>query len=430
MSPVGDLLQSHRIQVDERLRAGGELLSDLRSQVASLEIWLDGIASQEQKLMQLGDQIGAIPMPVQQPAPPEIGNLGWQMDMILNTMVEGVLVIDPGDRVVMANKMAEAILEGKLVGRSVEDVCDDPRWIKTYQIVKAAAGLRKEQPGSELTGATTRLAIAQRMLRASFRIDLKPGRAPAGIVVIVSDVTAEREAERAKDSFITSASQELRTPMTSIVGYTDLLLSESVGTLEDAQHMFLSRIRTNAERIGGQLNNLLAMVDVDNRQLAVRAEAMDLGSSVQEAVDAVRSRAIERQQVLDISVEPGLPLVDADPDAMYHVLTNLLQNAHRCSPDRSRIVLRAGRVRHENEMYVSVSVTDSGGGVAPEDFKKVFNRFYRSDSQHVRGLGDPEMSLPIVKVLVEAHGGRVWMDSVAGAGTTFTALLPIHSAER
>lgn len=76
-------------------------------------------------------------------------------------------------------------------------------------------------------------------------------------------------------------------------------------------------------------------------------------------------------------------------------------------------------------MYASVSVTDRGGGVTPRDSKKVFNRFYRSDNPHVQGLGDPDVSLPIVKVLVETHGGRMWMDSVLGQGTTFTILLPI-----
>jgi signal transduction histidine kinase len=111
---------------------------------------------------------------------------------------------------------------------------------------------------------------------------------------------------------------------------------------------------------------------------------------------------------------------------MYHTLTHLLENAHRCSPHRSHISLQVSQVKHDGRSYASVSVTDQGGGIVPEDYKKVFNRFYRSDDPHVKGLADQDMNLPIVKVLVEAHGGRMWMNSILGQGTTFTALLPMY----
>jgi signal transduction histidine kinase len=349
---------------------------------------------------------------------------GHEMDAILDAMEEGILLVDTNDQVVLANRTAEAFLGRRLANRPVDEACDDPRWMKTYQIVRAASQLRGDTPGSELTGAMTRLAVSQRMLRAAFRLDLRPRQPETGTVVILTDVTAEREAERAKESFASAISQELRTPITSIIGYTDLLMGESVGVLEDAQRRFLSRVRANAEKIGGQLNSLLAMSSVDNRQLQVRAEAMDLALAVDEAVGAVRDRIIDREQMLDVSIEPDLPPVDADPDAMYHILTNLLENAHRCSPDGAHIVFRASRVQYDGEFYVSVAVTDAGGGLASEDTKRVFNRYYRSDSAHVAGLGDPDIMLPVVKVLVEAHGGRIWMESEHGVGTTFTTLFP------
>jgi signal transduction histidine kinase len=309
----------------------------------------------------------------------------------------------------------------------VDEVCDDPRWIKTYQIVKRASELEEDAPGSEIQSAATRLAVGQRMLRASFRTRWTLDREPNGIVVVFHDVTAEQEAQRAKESFIASVSQELRTPITSILGYTDLLMNETVGPLQTMQRKFMSRIHANAERVGLQLNNLIGMTAVDSEQLEVRTDAMDLQAAIREAVKAVRGDLNERLQILDLEIESDLPLVNADPDAMYHVLTNLLQNAHRCSPDRAHIGLQANKVREGNDSYVAVAVTDSGGGVAPEDGKKVFNRFYRSDDPNVRGLGDPDMALPIVKVLIEAHGGRIWMETTRGLGNTFTALLPVHN---
>jgi len=438
-SPIGEALADHQVAIEGRLQAGGSLLSGLHEQVTSLEIWMEGIATEERNLTDIGAQVGttatvsapAEPLPAE---PPPTGQAslvsGHEMDAILDAMEEGILLVDSSDQIVLANRTAEAFLGRRLVNHPIGEACDDPRWLKTYQIVRAASQLRGDTPGSELTGAMTRLAVSQRMLRAAFRLDLRPRQSEMGTVIILTDVTAEREAERAKESFASAISQELRTPITSIMGYTDLLMGESVGALEDAQRRFLSRVRANAEKIGGQLNSLLAMSSVDNRQLQVRAEAMDLALAVDEAVGAVRDRIIDREQMLDVSVEPDLPPVDADPDAMYHILTNLLQNAHRCSPDGTHIVLRASRVRYDGDSYVSVAVTDAGGGLSSEDSKRVFNRYYRSDSAHVSGLGDPDIVLPVVKVLVEAHGGRLWMESESGVGTTFTALFPQRGSEQ
>jgi signal transduction histidine kinase len=349
-----------------------------------------------------------------------------ELDTILDSMVDGILVVDQHDRLATANQVAQVMLGGRLVGRSVEEVCDDPRWFKTYQIVRAAAQLGDGVPGSELTSATTPLIVAQRMLRASFRVKSTPDNGPGGIVVVLRDISAEREAQRAKDSFVESVSQELRTPVTSIIGYADLLSGESVGPLSQPQQRFLERIRANAERVGMQLNDLLGMMAVDSRQLEIRAEVMDLVSVIHEASDALRPQIGEKGQVLEMNLEPNLPYVRADPDAMYHVLRNLLQNAHRCSPEGAHIVLNSRRVSDGEERYVLVSVTDAGGGIAPQYHKKVFNRFYRSDNTVVPGLGDPEISLPVVKTRVEAHGGRGWLDSVEGEGSTFTVLLPVR----
>jgi PAS domain S-box-containing protein len=416
-------MQAHRDQLEERLQAGGTLLDQLNDQVASLEVWMEGVAAHERSLVASGGPDAGTKTPT-------LGDLQDELSAILDSMVEGVLVIDSEGQIVLANRMAETLLENTLAGKPIAEACDDPRWIKTYEVVTAASQLQDSAPGSELDRAVTRLAIGQKMLRASFHLKTTADREPGDIVVVLRDITAEREAQRAKDSFITSISQELRTPITSIIGYTDLLANESVGPLQEPQHRFLERIRTNAEQVGVQLNSLVSMTTVDNRQFEIRAEAVDLASAVEEAVSALRAKLTQREQFLDLVIEPDLPLIDADPDALYHVLTKLLQNAHRCSPDRAHITLHASTMQDGNKLYVTLSVTDQGGGIASEDSKKVFNRYYRSDDPEVKGLGDPDMSLPIVKVLVEAHGGRIWLDSTAGTGNTFGVLLPVYPGKQ
>jgi PAS domain S-box-containing protein len=421
VQPIADTqaLDAHRAQMEERLQAGGTILDQLNDRVAELEVWMEGIAEQERSLTAPPGAATAVPA---------LGDVQDELGAILESMVEGVLVIDAEGQIVLNNRAAETLLDTLLTGKSVEEACDDPRWIKTYEVVQAASQLQDSKPGSELDSAVTRLAIGQRMLRASFRLKTTAGGASGGVVVVLRDITAEREAQRAKDTFINAISQELRTPITSIIGYTDYLANESVGPLQESQRRFLDRIHSNAEQLGAQLNSLVSMTTVDNRQLEIRAEAVDLASVVEEAVSALRAGLAQRRQMLDMLIEPDLPLVDADPNALYHVLAKLLQNAHRCSPDGARIILRAKINQEDQDQFVTFSVTDQGGGIASEDSKKVFNRYYRSDDLEVKGLGDPEMSLPIVKVLVEAHGGRIWMDSTIGSGSTFSALLPVYQS--
>jgi PAS domain S-box-containing protein len=414
-------LESQRAELQARLEAGKALLSELRERVSSFEVWLDGIDSQ-------GRSLASVPIPSAEVSAASPASLRSDLLDIMDSMVDGVLAVDQTDQIVLANQVAEKTFGTTLVGRPVEQVCDDPRWSKTYRIIKAAAQLGTDTPGSELTSASTPLLVDQTLLRASFRAKPAAGQVPTGIVIVLRDITTEREAQRAKDSFIASVSQELRSPMTSIVGYSDLLLAQSVGQLNETQAKLLDRVRTNAERMGSLLNDLVGMTVIDIKQLEVKVDLTDLTAAIRQAASSLRTRLADKKQVIRLDIEPDLPYVRASNDAMFHVVTSLLENAHRSSREGSRIVLRAKRMHEGSEAYAVLSITDAGGGIAPEDYKKVFNRFYRADNPAVPGLGDPTNSLPIVKVLVEAQGGRVWFDSSPGEGSTFSLVLPVHPA--
>ena len=414
-------MESQRAELQARLEAGKALLSELRERVSSFEVWLDGIDAQ-------GRSLANVPMASAQASATSSAALQSDLLDILDSMVDGVLVVDQSDQIVLANQVAEKTLGTTLVGRPIDQVCDDPRWSKTYRIIKAAARLSTDTPGSELTSASTPLLVNQTLLRASFRAKPAAGHVPAGIVIVVRDITTEREAQRAKDSFISSVSQELRSPMTSIVGYSDLLLAQSVGQLNETQAKLLDRVRTNAERMGSLLNDLVGMTVIDIKQLEIKVDLTDLTAVIRQAASSLRTRLADKKQVIRVDIEPDLPYVRASTDAMFHVVTSLLENAHRSSKEGARIVLHAKRMHEGSEAYAVLSVTDAGGGIAPEDYRKVFNRFYRADNPVVPGLGDPTNSLPIVKVLVEAQGGRVWFDSSPGVGSTFSLILPVHPA--
>jgi signal transduction histidine kinase len=244
----------------------------------------------------------------------------------------------------------------------------------------------------------------------------------------------QSEEQRAKDRFIASISQELRTPMTSITGYTDLLLGESVGALADMQRKFLQRIQANTERIGSMLNDLIGVSAIDAGQLKLQIEPLDMAEVIEDTIIRARAQLEEKEIFLDIDVDENLPSVKADADYAHQIMTNLLSNACKCSPVGGRISIRATaydrRELGESAIgYLLVSITDSGGGIAPEDQSKVFDRFYQAEQPLIAGLGETGVGLSIVKALVDAHGGRIWVESEIGVGSTFNYILPIAEDE-
>jgi signal transduction histidine kinase len=242
------------------------------------------------------------------------------------------------------------------------------------------------------------------------------------------------EEQRAKDQFIASVSQELRTPMTSITGYTDLLLGESVGALVDMQRKFLQRIKANTERMGSMLNDLIGVSAIDAGQLKLQIEPLDMAEVIEDTIIGARAQLEEKEILLDADVDQNLPLVKADADYAHQIMTNLLSNACKCSPVGGRISIRATAYdrREFGETgvgYLLVSITDSGGGIAPEDQSKVFDRFYQAERPLIAGLGETGVGLSIVKTLVDAHGGRIWVESEMGVGSTFNYILPVVEDE-
>ena len=243
------------------------------------------------------------------------------------------------------------------------------------------------------------------------------------------------EEQRAKDRFIASISQELRTPMTSITGYTDLLLGESVGALADMQRKFLQRIKANTERMASMFNDLIGVSAIDAGQLKLQIEPLDMAAVIEDTIFGARAQLEEKEILLDVDVDENLPLVKADADYAHQIMTNLLLNACKCSPGGGRISIRATAYdrREFGESatgYLLVSITDSGGGIAPEDQSKVFDRFYQAERPLIAGLGETGVGLSIVKALVDAHGGRIWVESEMGVGSTFNYILPTAEEER
>lgn len=241
-------------------------------------------------------------------------------------------------------------------------------------------------------------------------------------------------AANASYEVIASLTQDLRQPLSSIVGYSELLLGESVGILGALQKKFLERIKASSERMGALLDDLIRVTAIDAGPLKLVREKLDVLNVIEEAIFSCGSQFREKGLNLRLNFADDLPQVQADRDALRQIVTHLLNNAGSASAIDGEVQLS---IKRESEQkpggqtadYIFVSVRDSGGGIRPEDQPKVFSRIYRADAPLIAGLGDTGVGLSVAKALVEAHGGRIWLASEVGAGSTFSLLLPVEGAQ-
>jgi signal transduction histidine kinase len=222
-----------------------------------------------------------------------------------------------------------------------------------------------------------------------------------------------------------STIQELRQPITSIIGYTDLLMAETVGLLGTLQRKFLERVRASTERMRGLLDDLIRIAVIEGGKLELDSVLVDIGAVIDSAVASTRGQIQEKGISLRLDLPDELPKLHADQDALEQVMIHLLQNAGWVTPPDGMIELRAAVEESEEQPYLLLQVTDSGGGIAPDDLPRIFFRHFRAESPLIQGIGDKGMGLSIAKVLVEAHGGRIWVDSLPGETSTFSVLIPV-----
>jgi signal transduction histidine kinase len=230
-------------------------------------------------------------------------------------------------------------------------------------------------------------------------------------------------AERVKAQFVADVSHELRTPLTNIGLYLDLLeLSQDARRGE-----YMATLRRETDRLGRLIEQLLSMSHLDTGQAELRLVPTDLNALVKVLIGD-RARLIGRKGLkLELLPEPGLPLVQADPQYLMQVMTNLVSNAVNYTPGGGRISLLTGRADWERAGYATLTVRDTGPGIPEEEQAHIFDRFYRGVAARAGGVAGTGLGLAISRDIMIRHGGRLTIHSVPGAGSSFTLWLPLAS---
>jgi signal transduction histidine kinase/DNA-binding response OmpR family regulator len=241
-------------------------------------------------------------------------------------------------------------------------------------------------------------------------------------IAVTNAILYERtkELDRMKSEFVAVVSHEVRTPLTSIKGSLELLGDERFHVLPPPQKELLSICQANTERLISLINDILDFSKLESSKLSLNFESVEVGKIVPEAVDHIRNLAAMKGISIDVHMEGSAGLVEADPMRIAQVITNLLGNAIKFSPEKGKIEVWARGTEGE----VTVDVKDFGRGISQRDLSRLFQRFAQLDSSTTRKAGGTGLGLVISKGIVEQHGGRIWVESAMGKGSTFSFSLP------
>ena len=268
-------------------------------------------------------------------------------------------------------------------------------------------------------------------LRASLQevAHLQNQQAKANLRILELENVPREETSNEQAAVIASISQELRQPMSSIVGYTDLLLGESVGILGALQRKFVDRIKASIERIGSLVDDIIQVSTLELDLSELKAEPVDLNEIIDKAMAYTSNQAREKNISIHLELPKTLPAIHADADAIQQILIHLLQNAGAASPVEGTITLHVQNHEEKEQDFILMQVSDTGGGIPSEDLTRVFSRLYRAENVLIQGVGDTGVGLSIAKTLTEAQNGRIWVTSEENIGATFSVILPISTSD-
>jgi signal transduction histidine kinase len=321
----------------------------------------------------------------------------------IQSLGDGLVMCDAGDRITAMNPRASELAPGLRIGSPAHGA-DSP----LPPLGEGLAGEVTVRRGGDLTLAVTAATLAG---------------PDGGTVWTLRDISERARLEQAKSDFVATASHELRSPLTSIKGFMELLETTDAENLTARQREFIAIVLKSTDRLVDLVSDLLDIARIESGQFEVHPRSVDLRDTIEEVAALMTPRLQGKRQRLEVQIHDPRPPALADPARMRQVVTNLVTNAHLYTEEDGKITLRLEGDARET----TITIADTGRGMAPEDARRIFDRFYRGseDERKIPGTG---LGLTIVKSLVDLHGGTIDVSSQIGRGTTFTVHLPAAAA--
>lgn len=330
-------------------------------------------------------------------------------EAIMFSIAEGIVMADREGRVQLANRQAREMFglaaDADIEGRPIAEAL--PAGALRDALVAVSQEPGKGFKEADLSGAQTR-----KILRVAASAVVTPGRgAELGVVFAIRDVTLERELEMMKDDFLNYITHDLRNPLGSAMGFIDILLKGTAGVLNADQQTIVSSVRRSTSRLMAMINNILDIAKMESGRAKLQLKTLSLAGVAGRAIDILEQLAkAKRITVQLVAVEEFS--IEGDSDMLERVFTNLLGNAIKFAPDGGTITVSIA----DGDGELTACVEDNGDGIPEEHLKRVFEKFEQVPGQRRGGTG---LGLTITRYFVEAHFGRIWVESVPGQGARF-----------
>jgi len=329
-----------------------------------------------------------------------------QLDTVFEHIEDGVIILDEQSNILLINPAARRDfglwLDDSVKGKPVSEVLPHPD-LK----ILMSENINNPTPHDEITFDDGRVLSAQ--CTPIPRI---------GLAITMQDITYLKQIDRLKNEFVNTVSHDLRSPLTAILGYVDLL--DRVGPVNDQQREFIHRVQNSVQSITSLVNDLLELGRIE-AGFDTQKEVVPLEGIIRYSLETVSGMISDKKLKLDLNLPDEIPQMRGNPIRLRQVFDNLIGNAIKYTPEGGAITIS---VEVQNDQVI-LRITDTGPGIPPADQPHIFEKFYRA-SNVPKGVGGSGLGLAIVKSIIDNHQGRIWVESLLGQGSAFTVVLPLY----
>ena len=339
----------------------------------------------------------------------EVSTQKNQIETILLHMTDGIIAFNMNGEIILINPAAK-----KLLSIRPEDINFDDIFGK----FKLGINMEKIIYLENWTSTEQRIQVEDKYINVFFAPFKDETDRPNGVIAVIQDITEHVKLDNMQKEFVADVSHELKTPITSIMGYADTLLEGEYD--KETQERFLNVISSEARRMARLVTDLLTLSKYDNNKNKVKKESFDLGELVKKCQDKLAIEIKKKNHKVNCFVTADVPPVYADKDDIARVVLNILTNSIKYTPDGGEIKIYVGFVY--NDAYIKIF--DNGIGIPEEDLSRIFERFYRVDKARTREMGGTGLGLSIAKEILDKNGGSIDIKSVVGEGTEVVIRIP------